>query len=111
MESLPVEIHCGSYLDYVYQDGDIVYCDIPYEGTKEYDGKSFDHRQFYDWAYSRPYQVFFSSYDNVSDKRFKIIYDIGKRSLMSASDNSTIKMECLYTNRTDYSSSRQTRLF
>lgn len=106
-----ISINCGSYLDYDYQNGDIVYCDIPYEGTTGYDDKEFNHKEFYDWAYSRPYQVFFSSYDNVSDKRFKIIYDIGKRSLMLASNNSTIKMECLYTNRTDYSSSRQTRLF
>ena len=105
-----IEINCGSYLDYGYQLGDIVYCDIPYENTKDY-GKEFNHKQFYDWAYSRSYQVFFSSYDNISDKRFKMIYDIGKRSLMSASDKRTVRMECLYTNRTDYRSDRQTRLF
>ena len=85
-------------LDYVYQDGDIVYCDIPYEGTKGYDGKSFDHGQFYDWAYSRPYQVFFSSYDNISDKRFKIVFMKDKLSIFSATSKNKIKKETLYVN-------------
>ena len=48
----------------------MVYCDPPYEGTAEYNKESFNHKEFYDWVASRPFEVFFSSYDNISDKRF-----------------------------------------
>lgn len=95
-----LQINCGSYLDYEYQDGDVIYCDIPYEGTKKYDGKEFNHKEFYDWAYSRPYQVFFSSYDNISDKRFKIVFMKDKLSIFSATSKNKIKKETLYVNMT-----------
>jgi hypothetical protein len=86
-----------SYEDYQYKEGDVVYCDIPYEYTNEYSDK-FNHKKFYEWAKTRPYQVFFSSYDNISDKSFKIIWKQPKRSSYSAISNSTINIECVYTN-------------
>ena len=43
-----LEINCGSYLDYQYRDGDVVYCDPPYENTQKYDKDGFNHKQFYD---------------------------------------------------------------
>lgn len=42
-----LECTCNSYKEYKYLDGDIIYCDIPYENTKEYIHK-FDHKEFYD---------------------------------------------------------------
>lgn len=66
LESL--QIKQGSYQDYIYEEGDVVYCDPPYENTVQYDSP-FNHTEFYDWVASRPYQVFFSSYA-ISDKRF-----------------------------------------
>lgn len=93
-----LEITCKSYEDFKYKDGDVVYCDIPYEGTHEYSG-GFDHNKFYAWAYSRPYQVFFSSYDNITDTRFKCIRKKEKLSTFSSPNNSLIKIECIYTNR------------
>lgn len=86
-----------SYLDYEHQDGDIVYLDPPYEGTAEYSG-GFDHKKFYDWAATRDYQIWFSSYKNISDNRFKMVYAIRLKSTLGAG-NKAVNYECLYTNR------------
>ena len=93
-----LEINCGSYLDYEYQDGDVVYCDPPYEGTAGYNQTKFNHKQFYDWVASRPYQVFFSSY-KISDKRFKMIWAKSKQNLMGGAEGQFKNYECLYTNK------------
>ena len=96
-----LEINCGSYEEYVYQDGDVVYCDPPYEGTADYNECLFDFKGFYDWVDSRPYPVYFSSYNNISDKRFKIIYALGKVSLMKGGGRGkkNKNYECLYCNK------------
>ena len=90
-----IKITCGSYADYEYQDGDVVYCDPPYEGTADY-GNAFDHTAFYDWVASRPYQVWFSSYQGV--KGFKLVWARQIRSSLGAG-NSSINFECVYTNK------------
>lgn len=60
-----LELRCMDYRDYKYEDGDVVYCDIPYPNsvdlrvTKNYQ-TAFDHGAFYQWAISRPYPVYFS---------------------------------------------------
>ena len=95
-----LEIKCGSYTDYEYRDGDIVYCDPPYEGTAKYSG-GFDHKEFYEWVASRPYQVWFSSYQNISDKRFKMVWAKGKVNLMAGAANQKKNYECIYTNKHD----------
>lgn len=86
-----------SYLDYEYHKGDIVYCDPPYEGTADY-GDSFNFKEFYDWAYSRPYQVWFSSY-RISDKRFKLVYAKRIRGTLAGSDKAVENYEIIYTNK------------
>lgn len=89
----------GDYKDYEYKDGDVVYCDPPYEDTAKYNNNtSFNHKEFYDWVASRPYQVYFSSYNNISDKRFKMVWAKGKRNLMAGATKNH-KYECLYTNK------------
>jgi hypothetical protein len=90
-----IKITCGSYTDYQHQDGDIVYCDPPYEGTADY-GDTFKHDAFYEWVSTRPYQVWFSSYQGV--KGFKLVWAKQLRSSLGAG-NSSINFECLYTNR------------
>lgn len=92
-----LELHCGSYEDYEYQDGDVVYCDPPYEGTADY-GKGFNSQRFYEWVLSRPYQVFFSSY-KISDKRLKMVWAKGKANLMNGARSQKANYECLYSNR------------
>lgn len=91
-----LQIVNGSYLDYEYQEGDIVYCDPPYEGTAEYTG-GFDSKKFYDWVMSRPYQVWFSSYQ-ISDKRPKMVWAKGKSNLMAGAKGQKQNYECIYTN-------------
>ena len=92
----------GDYHDYEYKDGDVVYCDIPYEvkdrGRCEDYGVIFDSLEFYAWAKSRPYQVFFSSYE-ISDDSFYKVKIKSVMSLMGATTNSQKRTEYLYSNR------------
>ena len=98
LESLErLEVKQGSYLDYVYEDGDIVYCDPPYENTNNYDKKDFNHAEFYDWVASRPYKVYFSSYE-ISDKRFYKVWSEKKRKLMCGACSDKVT-EYLYCNQ------------
>ena len=92
-----LEINCGSYLDYQYKDGDVVYCDPPYEGTAEYSNGAFDSKQFYDWVASRPYRVYFSSYE-ITDERFYVVWERVRCAKLSATTNSTHRVEKLYCN-------------
>ena len=96
LESL--EINRGSYTDYKYRSGDVVYCDPPYEGTAQYDADGFDSKAFYDWVASRPYRVFFSSYD-ISDTRFVNIWERVRNARLSPTSNTTPRVEKLYCNR------------
>lgn len=90
-----ITLTCGSYDEYTHISGDVVYCDPPYEGTAEYD-ESFDHQRFYDWVRTRPYQVWFSSYQGV--KGFRLVWARQLRSSLGKG-NASINFECLYTNR------------
>ena len=92
-----LDIKQGSYLDYVYEIGDVVYCDPPYESTKNYDKKDFNHAEFYDWVASRPYKVYFSSYE-ISDKRFYKVWSEKKRKLMCGACSDKVT-EYLYCNQ------------
>lgn len=92
-----LEVQQGSYLDYVYENGDVVYCDPPYEGTGNYDKKDFNHAEFYDWVASRPYKVYFSSYE-ISDKRFFKVWSEKKRKLMCGACSDKVT-EYLYCNQ------------
>ena len=98
----------------------MVYCDPPYENTVGYDNKAietitfyselakrkytkitkrgFDSQQFYNWVATRPYQVFFSSYE-ISDDRFKIVDKIEKMSLLKAGGGNKKITEYIYTNK------------
>lgn len=83
----------------IEESGALVYCDPPYENTAEYKEGSFDHKAFYDWVASRPYPVYFSSYE-ISDKRFKVVKAINTRSLLAAAytDKPSYNYEKLYWN-------------
>ena len=91
-----LETHCGSLFDYEYQDGDVVYIDPPYESEADYDG-GFNFKQFYDWVYEKPYQIWFSGY-KISDDRFRMIWARELRSSYG-SKNAAVNFECLYTNK------------
>jgi len=91
-----LELHNHDYREYQHKDGDVVYCDMPYENTASYQGNEFNHKEFYEWAKTRPYPVYFSSYE-ISDNNFNCIFEIKKRVTYRATTNKLIKTEKLYT--------------
>lgn len=59
----------------------------------------FDHKTFYDWVASRDFPVYFSSYQKISDKRFKMIWAAGKVNLLAGASGRKKNYECIYTNQ------------
>jgi len=87
-----------SYAEYEYEYGDVVYCDIPYEkGKGKVPYAKFDFKGFYDWAYSRPYPVYISSYD-ISDDRFRG-YPISRRRQLLSKTGDDNRLEMIYMNQ------------
>ena len=97
-----LEVSNINYKDYEYQDGDIVYCDVPYE--KDSNGKcndygvDFNSKEFYKWVKEQPCQVFFSSYE-ISDDSFYKIKLKSVMSLIGANTNGQFVNEYLYSNK------------
>ena len=85
-----------SYEDYEYKREDIVYCDIPYENTDKYNIK-FNHEKFYEWARTREYPIYFSSYQ--APKDFYKLKVGDKRVTMCSENNSIRKEEYLFSNQ------------
>ena len=85
-----------SYEDYIYQKGDIVYCDIPYENTCKYNIE-FDHDKFYEWARTREYQIYFSSYKAPND--FYKVKVGDKRVVLCSTNNRLRKEEYIFSNK------------
>jgi site-specific DNA-adenine methylase len=76
----------------------VVYCDIPYQGTSEY-GNAFSHKEFFDWAATRPFPVFISEYE-ITDSRFELVYTVAKRCILTTEGASNkVRQERLYRNR------------
>lgn len=70
-----IEFHSGDYYGLEIPKNSIVYCDIPYKGTKQYEtSKDFDYEKFYQWCRENKdnYKIFISEYNMPSD--FKCIW-------------------------------------
>lgn len=97
-----LEVSNVSYFDYEYQEGDVVYCDVPYEDIKKNKckdyGVNFDSLAFYQWVKAQPYQVFFSSYE-ISDDSFYKVKVKSVSTLIGANTNSQKVNEYLYSNK------------
>ena len=97
-----LEVSNIDYRDYVYQEGDVVYCDVPYEkthGQKDtYYGGHFDSLAFYKWAKTRPYQVYFSSYE-ISDDTFCCLPIKEINQTFGSTTNKQKQVEYLYSNK------------
>ena len=52
---------CIDYRDVGITPNSTVYCDIPYIGKQKYN-VGFNHDEFYEWALSRPFDVYISEY-------------------------------------------------
>lgn len=87
-----------SYEQIEINPNSVIYCDIPYKRTAEYDkNNSFDRYKFFDWANCINHPVYISEY-NIDDKRFKEIYSIKKMSKLSCLNREN-KDEKIYINK------------
>ena len=90
------------YREYKYQEGDIVYCDVPYEqigkGKCDDYGVQFDSLEFYEWVKARNFPIYFSSYE-ISDDSFYKIKIKSIQSLIGATTNGQKVNEYLYSNQ------------
>jgi site-specific DNA-adenine methylase len=91
----------SSYESVQIKENAVIYCDPPYAGTADY-GNAFNTKKFLDWADNQNQPVFISEY-NIPDKRFRLVFKIGKRSMLSAVKTNLIKEEKLYVNKAGYS--------
>lgn len=93
-------ITCDDYRDYYHKDGDVVYCDIPYEqsANSRWDKQiQFDYQKFYDWALAQPYNIYFSSYYDTKLLEFAdILWEKRKVVRINAGTNNKHRLECLY---------------
>ena len=84
------------YRSYRYRDGDVVYCDIPYENclhTSDNYGGGFNNAEFYAWAKAQPFPVYFSSYPLDG---FTEVWRRDCRSVMNSGGGGVKRTECLY---------------
>ena len=76
----------------------IIYLDPPYKDTASYLSGSFNHNEFYDWCIEKAkqgYKVFISEYDMPRD-RFKSVFNVDKRQLLSVQGSGKLKQEHLF---------------
>ena len=73
-----LHFYTGDYRSVPIEKNSVIYCDIPYRGTAEYDG-GFNHREFFEWAAAQTEPVYISEYE-IKDPRFKLIKEIKTRS-------------------------------
>lgn len=79
----------------------VVYCDIPYIGTKRYVGARFDYPRFYDWCGRQSAPVFISSY-TMPQEQFVPIAAIPLTCTMCAT-RTTRTTESIFVPRHQYS--------
>ena len=77
----------------ISQSDSVIYCDIPYAGTKGYLTK-FDHDVFYRWALSQTVPVFISEYWMPDD--FECVAEFERKSTFSSTSNNLLKVERIY---------------
>lgn len=62
-----IDFRHGDYSQQNFPDNSIIYCDIPYKGTKQYaTSKNFDYEKFYHWCLEQKekgHTVFLSEYN------------------------------------------------
>ena len=72
-----VDFYCGSYDEVPLIPNSIIYCDIPYKNTTQYNtSKGFDYEKFYNWCIEKSnegHSVFISEYFMPED-RFDCIW-------------------------------------
>ena len=81
-----VDFVSGDYRELEMPKNSIIYCDIPYEGTKQYStSKGFNHVEFWDWVREKSKQgnkVYVSEYNAPTD--FVCVWEKQAKSSLSA---------------------------
>ena len=95
-EEAPIVVSTDDYRSYVYNDGDVVYCDPPYAGTNGY-GREFDHDAFWQWCRTRDFPVYVSEYRAPED--FISIWCKEKRRLFNDRGLSANAVEHLFLHK------------
>ena len=93
-----------SYKDFSHLENTIIYLDPPYENTTGYHGETFEHKEFYNWAYemSKKNIVLISSYE-ITDKRFECVYEFttARSTMQSGISSNMSKIERLFMVKKD----------
>lgn len=84
----------GDYRNVEILPNSIIYCDIPYKGTREYRHDVFDYYAFYQWALGQEQPLFISEYDMPDD--FVPIAEWTRNSTFSASNNALKRVEKIF---------------
>ena len=98
---IDVNFICSEYNQLEIPEDSIIYCDIPYKGTKQYStSKGFNHNQFWDWVRdkSKKHQIFVSEYNAPED--FECVWEKVAKSSLSANGEiggNKISTEKLFT--------------
>lgn len=73
-----VDFYCGSYDEVPLIPNSIIYCDIPYKNTTQYNtSKNFDYEKFYSWCLEKRkegHEIFISEYSMPKD-RFECVWE------------------------------------
>ena len=98
-----------SYHDIEVKPNSVIYCDIPYRSTSKYNEIEFDYDRFYSWALSQTEPIFISEYEMPND--FICIASKNKKVTLSATDNSSDKIEKIFVPKHQYSKTPKLTLF
>lgn len=95
----PLVISRLDYREVAIQDGDVIYCDIPYKSSSEqYDRMNgvppFDYDAFYVWAKEQNVPVYISEYEMPPE--FVCIAETERCGHMAANNNANRKIERLF---------------
>ncbi len=78
---------CSDYSDIEIKSNYVIYCDIPYKDTTEYNTK-FDHERFYKWALTQAVPVYVSEYTHNVPSFGKIEWELASKQDMRQKDGS-----------------------
>ena len=95
-QNVQIVASADDYCNYVYQEGDVVYCDPPYENTDKYT-VDFDNEAFWQWCRTRDFPVYISEYRAPED--FIRVWSKDKRRLFSSSNLSANAVEHLFLHK------------
>lgn len=88
------EMKVADYRDIAILPDSVIYCDIPYKGTREYRHDTFNHNAFYEWALRQTAPLYISEYSMPSD--FECVAEFERVSTFSATNNALRKVERIY---------------